>query len=487
MITKELVAELLHSKETFRVERTTSTTDKEKFGETVCAFSNDMPDSGKPGYLLIGVCDDGSLSGLKATDELLKKFASLRSDGNILPIPMLSVDAVSFDGGDVIVVEVMPSDMPPVRYRGRTWIRVGPRRDIATPAEETILAERKLRSFSTFDFRPCFGATLNDLDLLAFEQKYLPLAFDGQLLESDNRTLEQKMEALRLFNSAYNCPTNAAVILFGKNPTYFLPGAYVQYVDFDGADNAAPIVNEHAFRGNLCKILPQLDTFIETTIAKKHPVPVSALREETVCEYPKWSIRELMMNAIMHRDYQGNAPIKFYQYRDRLEIVNHGGLYGRARPENFPKINDYRNPIIAEAIKLLGYVNCYNRGIATLQDELEANGNGAAKFSFRLITAFEVTVMKSCCDPINDPINLVKTAEKQNIHTDNSINDPINDPIKQAIYQYVQQNPGCKRVDISTAVGLSVTTIKRIVNLMKAEVEYRGSNKKGGYYIRAHP
>ena len=130
MISKELVEELLKSKETFRVERTTSTTDKDKFGEAVCAFANDMPDAGKPGYLLIGANDDGSRNGLKATDDLLKKFAAIRSDGNVLPIPTLSVDSVSFADGDVIVVEVQPSDQPPVRYRGRTWIRVGPRRDI---------------------------------------------------------------------------------------------------------------------------------------------------------------------------------------------------------------------------------------------------------------------------------------------------------------------------------------------------------------------
>jgi predicted HTH transcriptional regulator len=143
MITKDELQELFASTETYRIERTISTTDKDKFGEAVCAFANDMPDSGKPGYLLIGVRNDGSLNGFKASDELLQKFAALRSDGNILPIPSIAVDSFSFPDGDVIVVEVQPSDQPPVRYRGRTWIRIGPRRDIASPAEETMLAERK--------------------------------------------------------------------------------------------------------------------------------------------------------------------------------------------------------------------------------------------------------------------------------------------------------------------------------------------------------
>ena len=138
MITKDELQELFASTETYRIERTVSTTDKDKFGEAVCAFANDMPDSGKPGYLLVGVRNDGSLNGLKASDELLQKFAALRSDGNILPIPSIAVDSFSFPDGDMIVVEVLPSDQPPVRYRGRTWIRIGPRRDIASPAEEAM-------------------------------------------------------------------------------------------------------------------------------------------------------------------------------------------------------------------------------------------------------------------------------------------------------------------------------------------------------------
>ena len=400
MITKEELQELLSSTETYRVERTVSTTDKDKFGEAVCAFANDMPDSGKPGYLLIGAYSDGRLSGLKATDELLQKFAALRSDGNILPIPAIAVESFSFPEGDVIAVEVQPSDQPPVRYRGRTWIRIGPRRDIASPAEETILAERKARNFTTFDARPCFGASLDDIDLDLFQHDYLPKAVDAAILASDDRPIERKLESLRLFNSVYNLPTNAAVMLFGKNPLRFFPGAYVQYVEFDGEDKTGKIVNEKAFRESIVKTLPKLESFLEATASRKYPVKVSAMREETLVTYPNWAIRELVMNAIMHRDYQGNAPVRVYQFTNWIEILNHGALYGRARPENFPNINDYRNPVLAEAMRVLGYVNAYNLGIAEVQKRLAANGNAPAEFDFSLITAFRVVVRKASEDAI---------------------------------------------------------------------------------------
>jgi hypothetical protein len=267
MITKQELTELLSSTETYRIERTISTTDKDKFGEAVCAFANDMPDSGKPGYLLIGVYNDGRLSGLKATDELLQKFAAIRSDGNILPIPAMAVEAFSFPEGDVIAVEVQPSDQPPVRYRGRTWIRIGPRRDIASPAEETILAERKARNFTTFDARPCFGASLDDIDLDLFQHDYLPKAVDAAILASDDRPIERKLESLRLFNSVYNLPTNAAVLLFGRDPRHFFPGAAVQHVSFGGLDKGTEILNEHLFKGAIMKMLPQIDLFIEGKVA----------------------------------------------------------------------------------------------------------------------------------------------------------------------------------------------------------------------------
>ena len=105
MITKDEILELLHSTETYRVERTTSTGDMDKFQEAICAFANDLPNSRKNGYLILGAYDNGELSGLKVTDDLLKKIAAIRSNGNILPItklfyvyrPLRSLDAILKD------------------------------------------------------------------------------------------------------------------------------------------------------------------------------------------------------------------------------------------------------------------------------------------------------------------------------------------------------------------------------------------------------
>ncbi|HMR18253.1 MAG TPA: putative DNA binding domain-containing protein [Sphingobacterium sp.] len=84
-MTKEQIAKLITSGESDRIERTVSVNNMDKFSEAVCAFANDLPNHKQSGYLLIGVKDDGMLSGLKVSDDLLKNPGALRAEGNILP------------------------------------------------------------------------------------------------------------------------------------------------------------------------------------------------------------------------------------------------------------------------------------------------------------------------------------------------------------------------------------------------------------------
>ncbi len=391
-VNKQKLISLITDLESELIERTISTKNTDKFAEAICAFSNDLPNHGQNGYLLIGVKDNGELSGFKSNDKFLQNIGGLRSDGNILPQPIMSVSSFSFKQGDVIVISVLPSPFPPVRYKGRTWIRIGPRKAIASEIEERILIERRSANVSTFDIRPCVEASLNDLNIDLFKTEYLPFAIDKAQLQSDKRDIKEQLAALRFFNTKYDKPTYAGVLLLGNNPEYFLRGAYIQYVRFNGKSVADEIINEKKFTGSLITILRKLDTFIDDGIILQRPISNSTLRESIQKNYPNWAIRELLMNAIMHRDYESNAAIKFYEYNDHIEISNAGGLFGKARPDNFPHENDYRNPILAEAMKVLGYVNRFNRGIERVKQELLKNKNSEPIFDYRNISSFAVIV-----------------------------------------------------------------------------------------------
>lgn len=318
----------------------------------------------------------------------------------------MSVESFAFDEGDILIVEVSPALVPPVRYRGRTFVRIGPRRDIASESEERVLLEKRTSYMATFDATPCFGSSLKDIDTQFVEENYLPQVVDHAILSTDKRHLKEKLASIHLFDIAHDCPTNAAIILFGTNATFFFHGCYVQYVHFAGEDKGSEILNERQIKGSLCSMLPKLESFVRDAIVTARPMPVSMLREQTLFNYPELALRELLMNACMHRDYQSNMPIRIYQFSNRIEILNAGGLYGEARPENFPSVNDYRNPIIAEAMRGLKYVNMFNRGIERVKTMLKNNGNPQPIFNVNKITAFEVMVRPSLS------LNLVADGEK---------------------------------------------------------------------------
>ncbi len=388
------VQKLLSDMESDRIERTISTTNTDKFSEAICAFSNDFPNHNLPGYLIIGVDDKtGNPSGLTVTDAMLKDLANIRNNGQILPQPAMTVEKYMLDGGEIAIVEVFPSPFPPVRYKGISWIRTGPTKSRANEAEENRLIEKRAAHARTFDVSPALGSTLSDLNVDLFKLNYLPHAIDKETLEANHRDLKSQMASLRMFDLRYDCPTNAGVLLFGTNPKFFLPGSYMQYVNFAGDSVTSDIINEKEFSGDLITILSQLDLFIKNQIETRS-VFTSALKEELIKEYPSKALRELLNNAVMHRNYESNAPIKFYQFKERLEISNSGGLYGDARPDNFPFQNDYRNPVIAEALKILGYVNKFNRGITSAKEELKSNGNPEPVFEFKYPLHFGVTIFK---------------------------------------------------------------------------------------------
>ena len=99
-----------------------------------------------------------------------------------------------------MVAEVSPSLLPPVRYRGRVFVRIGPRRDIASEAEERILTERRTAFMATFDATPCLGATLDDLNLEYIIKEYLPSVVTPEVLAEDKRDIKEQLSSVRLYD-----------------------------------------------------------------------------------------------------------------------------------------------------------------------------------------------------------------------------------------------------------------------------------------------
>jgi len=380
-MTEQQLRELLSNHEADQVEFTTSTRDTDKFAEAVCAFANDLPNHQSPGYLVIGVDDRGHFADLKVTDELLRNLAGLRDDGNIQPLPSIVVEKVITGDGEAAVVTVQPAMLPPVRYKGRICIRIGPRRGYASEQDERALIERRVSQARTFDAQPCLESGVGDLSDALFLIDYRQQAVAPEVIAENNRTLEEQLASLRFFDLRRGCATNAGILLFGLDVREWLPGAYVQFLRVQGDSLAAPVTNDRELHGDLLTVLRELDALVDAQL-EQFPVDESTLRERSVESYPRVAVRELLMNAVMHRDYSSTSPLRITWLDDRIEIQSPGGLYGEASEANFPRQTSYRNPVIAEAMKALGYVNRYGRGVLRAQDALDRNGSPPAEFRF---------------------------------------------------------------------------------------------------------
>ena len=376
------------------VERKASLSEPDRVREAICAFANDLPGNRKPGVVFIGANDDGSCSNIPVTDELLRKLSNMRDDGLITPIPSMKVQKRTLNNCEMAVVMVEPSLAPPIRFKGRTWIRVGPRRAIATPEEERHLAERRRTMDLPFDLQPLTTTAIDDFDLNLFEHRYLPYAVAPDLLEQNKRSLEDQLKALR-FLTPNDIPTTFGILVIGKDPRNYIPGAYIQFLRIEGTELTDPIRSQKEISGPLSQLMGRLDDILEahnnisasiTTgpVEIKHP------------DYPIAALQQLCRNAVLHRTYEGTtAPVRIYWFSDRIEMHSPGGTFGQVTKENFgnPGITDYRNPHLAEAMKVLGYVQRFGVGIQIARQELQKNGNPPPQFQVEP-TNILVTVRK---------------------------------------------------------------------------------------------
>ncbi len=381
-----LESELVERKESLRKAPPGKDGPIERIRQAVCAFANDLPGHGRAGVVFVGTGDDGTPSGIPITDRLLLRLADIKTDGHTLPPPTMSVEKRVLAGHDVAVVTVHPSDAPPVRARGRIWIRVGPRRAIATAQDERILNERRRHRDAPFDLRPLYRATLSDLHIRRFEEDYLPGALDPETLAANDRTQEERLAAARMILSVEDpVPTIVGMLALGRSPQDFLPGAYIQFLRIEGTGLADPIRDEARCTGDVKKQLDRLILKLDAHNRTSVEITSGPREIRRYLQAPD-ALRQIAYNAVMHRTYEEtNAPVRVTWYNDRVEFTSPGGAYGHVTAEDFgrPGLADYRNPSLAEAMRVLGIVQRFGVGIGIARDALGRNEQDAPEFEVR--------------------------------------------------------------------------------------------------------
>ena len=372
---------LIAGGESDRVEFTSAARDLDKIRQAICAFANDLPNYRAPGFIFIGLNDDGTCSDLAIDDQLLQTLGGLAKDGKTLPFPTMYVEKRMPGDCELAVIRVEPSQNPPVKVDGRCWIRTGPRRGQASPDEERRLTEKRRYANLPYDMQGVSGSSVDrDIDVRLFEEDYLPCAVSPEALEENERERQEQMRALRLI-APEGLPTVTAILVLGKDPGLWFPGSYIQFVRYDGEDVTETIKDQKEIRGTLTQQLRQIDEILKVHIFTGMQFEERHLE---LPDYPAVALRELIRNAVIHRNYENShTPVRVSWFSDRVEIVNPGPTYGEVTRDNLgdPGITAYRNPTIAEAMKSLGFMERFGTGIQRARAALSDNGNPPPEFA----------------------------------------------------------------------------------------------------------
>lgn len=371
--------ELLRT-ETDRIEWKQSLRAADGIQQAVCALANDLGGSGLPGYVLVGVGKEGNVTGLdtrETIDEAQQSLANRLHDIGLQPTPSVSVTAVEPQAGrHVLVAEVTPYAVPPlVTLRGVAWVRVGTTTRRATDADQARLRERRPENRQPFDLRLVQSATAEDLEMDALENRYRAARLSDEDAESfppvESWLVQQE---LGRSSGGVFVPNVTALLLFGKSPQIYFPGAYVDLARYAGADLDAPVSFRHTVTGTLPNQLDALWGHIRAGIVSA-PHRDGGLREQYVEEYPASAIEELVRNLVQHRAYDlSHAPARIEWFDDRIELSNPGGPFGHASEGEFGAFSDYRNPTLTRMLSELGYVQRLGRGVRRARAALEKFG-----------------------------------------------------------------------------------------------------------------
>jgi ATP-dependent DNA helicase RecG len=177
-------------------------------------------------------------------------------------------------------------------------------------------------------------------------------------------------------------PTVLGCIVLSPRARDLIPSDFVQFLRIDGTTLSDPIKDEETIDGPLAQILQRIDDKLEAHIQTSVDI-VSNNIERRSPDYPLAAVQQLIRNAVMHRTYEAtHAPVRITWFDDRIEISSPGGPYGIVTRETFgkPGVTDYRNPNLAEAMRVLGFVQRFGVGIRTARRRLAENGNPPPEF-----------------------------------------------------------------------------------------------------------
>jgi ATP-dependent DNA helicase RecG len=342
---KEGESETLEFKESLQL--------KDEIGITVSAFSNS-----KGGVILVGVSDTVEIRGVqvgKKTLTDLAEYVKKNTDPSIYP----EIKIHTIENKKIVFIKIKESSEKPVFFKSHTYKRVGTTNQKISSSEIRKLA-REPKRLTSWDEQIHEDTTLEDIDWKFVNEFFLPLYEEVSQKKISGKP-QLILESLTCIKS--NKPTNAGILLFGRDLQKFFPNSYIALARYRGNQVSTERLDYKEFSGNLFQQIDECDKYIKTHIAvmsRLHPYQV---QREDIPEYGIFSIRELITNAICHRDYENqNTKVIIKIFDERIEFYNPGGLPQDITPKNITEKQFSRNPIIAKVLAKVKYIEELGEG-----------------------------------------------------------------------------------------------------------------------------
>lgn len=311
--------------------------------------------NGQGGSLLIGISPrTNRVHGVPDPEveaERVLEAALMAEPPLVIPFP----ERVDFDGSKLILVRVPPGLPHVYAVAGRYWLRDGP---VTGPLSAKRLRRLLLeRGEASFESERPEGASIEDLDPAEVQAYLAAIGASGaadpwQVLQSRG-CLAGREGSLR--------PTAAGLLLFGRDPQRWLPQADLIVARFSGPTVTDAFVRQ-VVRGTLLQQLRAVEVFLRDHL--RETVALDGMQSRRRLEYPLEAVRELMVNAVAHRDYSiAGDGIRLFVFSDRLEVHSPGRLPGPVTLENLLEARFSRNPVIVQVLADLGYIERLGYGI----------------------------------------------------------------------------------------------------------------------------
>ncbi len=337
-----------------------------ELAETLTAMAN-----ARGGKVIVGVSPRrASVQGIEDVESAVDRVfqaALLAEPVLVLPLPVRQ----QVSGKAVLLVSV-PDGLPHAyNLQGRYLTRAG-RQNEPIPARqlrELLVARGVLQ----FESRVPPDAGLDDLDeaqISAYMQELNRPESDWQQTLLQRGCLAKDGSQLR--------PTYAALLLFGRHPQRWLPNATILAARFPGISFSDEFLRQD-IAGTLPQQLRQAEAFLQDNL--RTVVRMVGLTHQDTPEYPYSAVRELLVNAVAHRDYnQQGDNIHLYLYADRLEVHSPGGLPGPVTLDNLLQARFSRNAVIVQVLSDLGFVERLGYGLNRVVTVMRQHGLRAPHF-----------------------------------------------------------------------------------------------------------